>query len=132
VKAQPPGTGGSQNASPEISEAAFGLKLRQISECNVGRIGRAEAILMAKDPYHVNQEYPLTFQLHESPGIKYPRVTITKDFVQVESKRAVLPFEFTPERTGHLWIMGTLKFSVCNNHRCLIEKRDVKLDLFIH
>jgi hypothetical protein len=136
VKAQLLPTGVNQDASPrnaaEIIESAYELRLRQFGKYYVGRTGRAEVTLLAKIPYHVNQEYPIDFRLRESPGIKYARVAITKDFAQVEPMRALFPIEFTAEHAGHTKIAGTLKFSVCNNQRCLVEKRDLELDVPIH
>jgi hypothetical protein len=118
-------------AKADITEAACDLNLRQIGKYHVGRTGRAEVTLLAKGRYHVNQEYPLSFRVRISPGINYSQVTVTKDFAHIEPNRAVLPIEFAPKQAGHAQIAGTLKFSVCNNQRCLIEKRDLELDISI-
>jgi hypothetical protein len=116
-------------AQDKFSEAAFELALRPVGEYRAGQIGRVEAVIGAKDPYHVNAEYPLKFKTRTGTSIKYAREVVGRDAAKLEVKRATVPIEFTPQTAGRSVVGGTLSFSVCNDQRCLIEKRDLEIGI---
>jgi hypothetical protein len=126
---EPQTNGAAVQASDKFSEAAFELVLRPVGEYRAGQVGRVDAVLGAKDPYHVNAEYPLTFKPRTGTGIKYAREVIGKDAAKLEVKRATIPVEFTPQTAGRSVVGGTLRFSVCNDQRCLMEKRDLEVGI---
>jgi hypothetical protein len=125
----PPTNAAAARASDKFSEAAFELVLRPVGEYRAGQVGRVDAVLGARDPYHVNAEYPLKFTARTSTGIKYAREVVGKDAAKFEVKRATVPVEFTPETAGRKVVAGTLRFSVCNDQRCLIEKRELEVGI---
>jgi hypothetical protein len=110
-----------------FNEAAYDLAMQPVGVYRTGQPGLVEVVLIAKDPYHVNPEFPLVLKLRESAGIKYVRTVVSKDRAKLEFKRATVPIEFTPEGSGNRVLAGTLRFSVCNDQRCLVEKRDLEL-----
>jgi len=120
-----------REAAGSMTEEAFALQLRPIGTYQAGLSGRAEVILQAKHPYHVNQEFPLILRLQKSPYIGYSRTTVTQEFARIETQRAIVPIEFTPRRAGKTKIGGSLKFSVCNTRRCLVEARDVEIEISV-
>jgi hypothetical protein len=116
-------------AASRFNEAAYELSMRPVGAYRTGQPGVAEVVLVAKDPYHVNPEFPLMLRLRESTGVKYARTIVAKDRAKVEVKRATVPVEFTPEASGSRVLAGSLRFSVCNDQRCLVEKRELELGI---
>ena len=115
-------------AASKYSEAAFDLELTPKGEYASGKSGEADIVLNAKAPFHVNQQYPYKFKLKESPGLSYPNMVVSKESVKLEPARATVPVLFTPEAGKHT-VSGQLSFSVCTDDKCVIEKRDLALEI---
>jgi hypothetical protein len=67
-------------------------------------------------------------KLKETPGVKYANLVVGKDAAKVENMKATLPVSFTPE-AGKRQIAGQFLFSVCTDDKCLMEKRELALDV---
>ncbi|MEP7049472.1 MAG: hypothetical protein ABJB12_03930 [Pseudomonadota bacterium] len=115
-------------AASKYSELAFELELKPKGDYAAGKAAEAEIVLNAKAPFHVNQQYPYKFKLKASPGVTYPNMVVAKDAVKLEPARATLPVAFTPEAGKHT-VSGQLSFSVCTDDKCVIEKRDLTLEI---
>ncbi len=122
-------TSGATSLAPgeKFSEAAFELVIRPTGEYRAGQLGRVEAVLTARDPYHVNAEFPLKFKVKPGAGVKYARDVVGREAVKFEAKRATVPVEFTPDGQGRRVVGGTFRFSVCNDQRCLVENRELQV-----
>jgi hypothetical protein len=116
-------------AESKYSEAAFDLALQPKGTYASGQAGEAEIVLAAKAPFHVNQAYPYKFKLKDAPGLKFASPVVTKDAVKLEPARATVPVAFTPETAGKHTLAGQLSFSVCTDDKCMIEKRELALDI---
>lgn len=116
-------------ASSKFSEAGFDLVLEPKGSYASGQSGEADIVLSAKAPFHVNQNYPYKFKLKDAPGLKYASMVVAKDAVKLEPARATVPVVFTPEAAGKHTVSGQLSFSVCTDDKCMIEKRDLALDI---
>jgi len=116
-------------AASKYSEAPFDLVIQPKGAYTTGKAGEAEILISAKPPFHANDKYPYKFKLNEAPGLKFPNMVVEKDAVKVEKTRATLPVAFTPESAGKHTMSGKLFFSVCNDDQCLVEKRDLTLDI---
>jgi hypothetical protein len=116
-------------ATSKYSEANFDLALSPKGSYASGQAGEAEIVLSAKAPFHVNQNYPYKFKLKEAPGLKFASPVVGKDAVKLEPARATLPVAFTPETAGKHTLAGQLSFSVCTDDKCMIEKRELSLDI---
>jgi hypothetical protein len=116
-------------AADKFSEAAFELTIRAVGEYRAGQVGHFEVVLSARDPYHVNAEFPLTFKPRPGASVKYARDVVGKDMAKLETKRAIVPVEFTPQNAGRQTVAGTLRFSVCNDQRCLVDKRTLEIGI---
>jgi hypothetical protein len=135
--AVPPAPAGSAVAAPapaadavsKYSEANFDLTLAAKGAYASGQAGEAEIVLSAKAPFHVNQNYPYKFKLKEAPGLKFANLVVSKDSVKLEPARATLPVLFTPESAGKHTVAGQLSFSVCTDDKCMIEKRELALEI---
>jgi hypothetical protein len=117
------------DASDKFSEAGFDLVLQPKGAYTSGQAGEADIVLSAKAPFHVNQNYPYKFKLKEAPGLKFANLVVAKDAVKLEPARATVPVAFTPETAGKHTLAGQLSFSVCTDDKCMIEKRQLALDI---
>lgn len=117
------------SGGPKVSESSFELSLEAPkAPLKAGQAGSVDVVLVAKAPFHVNDKYPIKLKLKETPGVKYPNMTIGKDAVKLETMKAVVPVSFTPE-AGKRTLAGQLLFSVCTEDKCLMERRDLALDV---
>jgi hypothetical protein len=116
-------------AASKYTEAGFDLVLEPKGDYSAGKEGEADIVLSAKAPFHVNQQYPYKFKLKESPGLSFANMVVSKEAVKLEPARATLPVAFTPAAAGKHTVSGQLSFSVCTADQCMIEKRDLALEI---
>jgi hypothetical protein len=99
-----------------------------------GERGAAVITLTARDGFHVNEEYPLSFRPAAVPELgldkeRYGKVDgLVLEPCEAGGKDACtakLPVAFTPTASGTLTLAGTLAFSVCNPEKCLIEQAEL-------
>ena len=117
------------DAKSKYDEAGFDLALTPKGNYASGQAAEAEIVLAAKAPFHVNQNYPYKFKLVQAPGLKFASLLIAKDAVKLEPARATVPVLFTPETAGKHTLSGQLSFSVCTDDKCMIEKRELALEI---
>jgi len=116
-------------AASKYSEANFDLTLSPKGAYASGQAAEAEIVLVAKAPFHVNQNYPYKFKLRDAPGLKFANPVVGKDAVKLEPARATMPVAFTPDSAGKHTLAGQMSFSVCTDDKCMIEKRELSLDI---
>jgi hypothetical protein len=117
-------------AAAKVTDPAFELSLdAPKTSLKAGQAGTVEVVLLAKAPFHVNDKYPIKLKLKETPGIKYESLVIGKDAAKIEQMKAVVPVSFTPDGAGKRSVAGQLAFSVCTDDKCLMEKRDLALEV---
>ncbi|HEV8244326.1 MAG TPA: hypothetical protein VGP93_01025 [Polyangiaceae bacterium] len=114
---------------PRFAEDNFELVIQSKGAYKAGQAGEAEIVLSAKDPFHVNDKYPYKFKGSEAPGLKLGAPIVTKEAVKLEPKRATMVVAFTPESAGKHTLSGQFSFSVCTDDKCLVEKRDLALEI---
>jgi hypothetical protein len=111
-----------------ISEEPFSAWLQAPTAIGVGGQTLLEAVLVAKPPFHCNPDYPHKFKLDAAPAnLSYPADVVRG--MLVTPARGVLAIPVTAKSAGQATVSGTLSFSVCNDERCLVEKRDLALAL---
>jgi len=113
----------------KFSDTSFELVLSPKGEYKAGQPGEAEILLTAKEPFHVNDKYPYKFKAKEGPGVKYAAPVTSKEAVKLETMKATMTVGFTPESAGKHVLAGQFSFSVCTDDKCLIEKRDLALEI---
>lgn len=128
-KAGEPASAGAAELKSKVSEDSFELKLEPSGTYKVGTAGQVQIVLDAKAPFKVNQEYPYSFALKETPGLKYASMKVAQDAVKLEPKRATMTVPFTPSEAGSRTVSGTFKFSVCTEEQCLIKKEELALSV---
>jgi hypothetical protein len=113
---------------PVVTEEPFQAWLQAVSPVAAGGPASVEAVLVANPPYHCNAEYPHKFKLGAAPpGLAYPE-PIAKG-MQVTPSRSVLKVPVQAQSAGKATVSGTLQFSVCDDERCLVEKKELSLNL---
>ncbi len=118
------------SGAAKFTDPAFELSLEAPkASLKAGQAGAVEVVLIAKAPFHVNDKYPIKLKLKETTGVKYENLVIGKDAVKLEVMKAVVPVSFTPDGAGKRTLAGQLSFSVCTEDKCLMEKRDLLLDV---
>jgi hypothetical protein len=111
-----------------VTEEPFSIWLQAESPVAAGSPATVEAVLIAKPPYHCNADYPHKFKLGAAPaGLTYPESTVKG--AKITPERSVLAIPVQPQSPGKATVSGTLQFSVCNDERCLVEKRELALNL---
>ena len=130
--AAPDSAAAAPTAAAKFSDTGFDLSLEAPkASVKAGQAGAVEVVLTAKPPFHVNDKYPIKLKLKETPGVKYENLTIGKDVVKLEPMKAVMPVSFTPDGAGKRTVAGQFAFSVCTEDKCLMEKRDLMLDVVV-
>lgn len=116
----------------KFSDTAFELAVEAPkAPVKAGQPSALDVVLVAKAPFHVNDKYPIKLKLKETPGIKYDNLVIGKDAAKVEEMKAVVPVSFTADASGKRTVAGQLSFSVCTEDKCLMEKRELALDVSV-
>jgi hypothetical protein len=116
-------------AKSKYQEAAFDLEFAPKGTYKAGQAAEVEIVLVAKDPFHVNDKYPYKFKAKEAPGLTYKSAVFGKDAAKLETKRVTMPIGFTPAAKGKCNVGGQFSFSVCTDDKCVIEKRDLALEV---
>lgn len=116
-------------AKARFDEANFDLSIKPKGSYKSGQAGSVEIVLDAKKPFHVNDKYPYKLKLAKAEGLKFASQVVKKEAVKLEPQRAVMTVDFTPESTGKRRVAGQFSFSVCTDDKCLIEKRDLALEI---
>lgn len=112
-----------------VDEEAFHLELTKQDSYTAGQPASVEVKLQAKAGYHANEEYPYKFKVQPCPGLEYEQDVVRGDAVKIEGASAVLQVPFKAKDSGPRLFAGTFAFSVCSAERCLVEKRDLALQL---
>lgn len=119
----------SAEARSEYKEAAFSVMLKAPAQVKAGAPLDFVIVLSAHDGFKINEEYPLKFQFNEAKGVTPKKDIVRKEDAQVEKSTATLPLTVTIGAAGKHTVSGKLSFSVCTEERCLIEKRDLKVEV---
>lgn len=127
--AQPAEPAASGAAASQLSEGPFDLKIQGAGPFEVGKPGKAEVVLLAKAPFHVNDKYPYKFKLKEAPGLTFPAPVVGKDSAVLEKASVTMAVPFSATSAGKHTLAGQFFLSVCTDEKCLIEKRDLALEL---
>lgn len=109
----------------QFDETAFALKIEPKASYDVGKPDTLVVVLKAKNPHHVNQEYPHKLKLRVTEGITYPQPVLGREAMTIGPMLVEMTVPFTATRSGTLNVGGEFAFSLCTADRCLIEKRSL-------
>lgn len=116
-------------AQSSYKEKAFALELVGPTAAKVGEVVKLEVHLEASAGFKVNDEYPLKFKFESAPGVTPKQEVVPRAAAKLEKTKATLPLEVTFTEAGKRAVIGRLSFSVCTAESCLIEKRDLRVEV---
>lgn len=134
-------TGGTSSASPQVRPApaavaqahwkgeGFSLSMQPKGNYVAGQPGAVEIVLEATDGYKCNDQYPYKFKAEPTEGVEFGSEVVSGDSVKLEKHRAVVTVPFTAKSAGAQKIAGRFAFSVCTEDRCLVERRELALEI---
>ncbi len=114
---------------PSYKEEGFELSLEAAGPFSVGKPAEAKVVLVAKSGFKVNDQYPFKLALNDAAGLEFPNKVVTRDAMTLEKHQGVMKVAFTPKTPGAHTLSGRFSFSVCTEERCLIEKRELSLEV---
>ncbi len=115
-------------AQAKFTEENFEVSIQPKGAYRRGQPGEAEIVLLAKGAFHVNDKYPYKFKLKEGGAPKFPAPIVGKEQVKLEERRRPCSSASRPT-LREARPRGAVLFSVCTDDKCLIEKRDLALEV---
>ncbi|MCK6586415.1 MAG: hypothetical protein L6Q76_02415 [Polyangiaceae bacterium] len=114
--------------SPKVGESNFSVWMQSAKSHKVGQPGVVEVVLIPKNGFKCNENYPYKIKLNDPPaGISFPQSVVRKEGLSYSPQRSVLRVPFTPTAAGEARISGKFSFSVCTSDQCLIDARDLAI-----
>lgn len=110
-------------------EPSFALELHGPDSAKVGVPVPLSIVLAAQNDFKVNDEYPAKFQFASVPGVEPKSPVVRREDAKITKTHCEMPLEVTFSKPGKHRVGGKMSFSVCTDDRCLIEKRDLLLEI---
>lgn len=116
----------------KVGEPNFSVWMQASPKQKVGQPGSVQVVLVPKNGFKCNDAYPYKLKLNDPPaGVSYPNAIVRKENMSVSPKQSVMNVPFTPTAAGDARISGKFFFSVCTADQCLIDSRDVAVNVKI-
>ena len=116
-------------------EKTWTVNLEVAPPLAAGKEAIATITIAARDGFHVNPDYPLSFKPAASETVTFSgdRVQLTasektpcKDHAD-DNCEVKVPLAFTPKQAGVASFEGVLSFSVCSEEKCLTPKETLTM-----
>lgn len=114
---------------PRVEQAAYIATLAARGVYTAEGPAEVVVAVVPKPPFHINAEYPHKFTVQIRDGVTPAKEVVTPNAAQVTLQRLEIPVSLTPVRAGVATVGGELKFSVCTDERCLLEKQELSLSI---
>jgi len=105
--------------------------LRPVGDYKKDTEGFVEVVLETKGEFHTNEQYPYKFTPKEAEGVKFSKEKYGRDDGTFEATKAVIRVAFTPTKDGTVNVGGKFALSVCSDKNCLMDKKDLDLDVTV-
>jgi hypothetical protein len=105
--------------------------LRAVGDYKAHMEGIVEVVLETKGDFHINEQYPYKFTPKDSDGVKFTKEKFGREDGTFEATKAVIKVAFTPSKTGQVSVGGKFALSVCSDKNCLMDKKDLVLDVTV-
>ncbi|HMA93143.1 MAG TPA: hypothetical protein VKP30_10680 [Polyangiaceae bacterium] len=112
----------------KYDEPQFSLSVVAPTDATKGATAGLNVVLVAKPPFHVNEEYPHRFRVIAARGLSTPAKMIQRDSAKVTKSRLEMAVPVTLDNEGPYGLDGEMGFSVCTNEKCLMEKRPLSIE----
>lgn len=97
----------------------YRMEVKAPATSKVGVEATTEVVVTPGAGYKINVDYPAKLLLQNVPeGTKVAAQTVTKEQMQVEKARLLVPVRFTSDSPGEKRFEGELRFSVCTPQFC--------------
>jgi hypothetical protein len=99
----------------------------------VGGTGALQVVLVAKDGYHINDEFPYKLQMSAEPRgvVAFETSELSRKDGTYTKTGAHFNAKFVGARGGVAKIGGTMALSVCTKKECVIDKIDVEVPVTV-
>lgn len=119
-----------QSAAAKHESEAFVAEMSSPGPLAVGKDGMIVVTLKAKEGFKINDEYPIKFTLGAAPaGVVFSKSEFKRADGTFEAKVGKFEVPVKVAKAGKFLVQGTLKFSVCNDKTCLLDKRDLSAEI---
>jgi len=105
--------------------------LRAVGDYKEHMEGIVEVVLETKGEFHINEQYPYKFTPKESDGVKFTKEKFGREDGTFEASKAVIKVAFSPSKSGQVSVGGKFALSVCSDKNCLMDKKDLALDVTV-
>jgi len=109
-----------------------GVNVDPAGQLKAGSVAHLVVTINAKQGYKVNKQYPTKLKMAAPPaGVDYPKKTLKRDDGEWVNGAAAFRFRapFKPLQAGTYPIGAELKFSVCSEDRCVIQKHKLTVQV---
>lgn len=121
------------SGKPVHETETFKLVIEPTAAYQPGKEGAVVVRLTPKGAYKVNKEYPFRFECQNPPseGVSYPQPTVAQSEGKIEEREAVFMVPLVPNKSGKLQVGGVFSLSVCNDDRCVLDKRNLVTEVSV-
>lgn len=116
-------------ARASYDEEAFSIRVELGAASGPEGTRDLSIVLLPKSGFKVNEEYPIKFTAKTEGDVTFAPTVLAKEQASIKKDRAELKGKASPTKPGLVRGTGRLGFSVCTEERCLIEKRDLLVEL---
>ena len=102
----------------------YGLDVKAPGTVSVGGKGELEVVLVAKDGYHINAEFPYKLKTAAGPSgiVAFDKSELARGEGSYTKTEARFHAAFAGARAGAAKIGGTLALSVCTSKECVTDR----------
>jgi hypothetical protein len=99
----------------------------------VGGSGALEIVLVAKDGYHINEEFPYKLRTAVDPAgvVSFEDAELARAKGTFTKTEARFSAKFAGAKAGDAKIGGTIAFSVCTAKECVVDKVQLEVPVTV-
>jgi hypothetical protein len=109
------------------------LDVKAPGSVNVGGHGELEVVLVAKDGFHINDEFPYKLKTASAPAgiISFDASELSRAQGAYTKTEARFQAKFSASRAGAAKIGGTMALSVCTKKECITDKVELEVPVTV-
>ena len=116
--------------APKIENDMFALTLASTGGDKVGRNGALSIHLAGRGEWHVNQEYPIKFEIQAPEALGVTKATLERsDAKKFGEEEAEFESGIAPKTAGAHEGKCEASFAMCTEENCVLEKRTLALNV---
>jgi hypothetical protein len=109
------------------------LDAKAPANVSVGGNGELEIVLLAKDGYHINDEFPYKLRTAVEPvgAVTFEKPELTRTQGTYTKIEARFKARFSGAKTGEAKIGGVMALSVCTTKECVTDKIELQVPVTV-